>query len=115
MHVVPGRLKPETTQPNDPSSYLSWESRYVGSVRAINAGLFDAYLLKSLDGVAAAPDGEGAIITKCGAEGRKRCVFVKQGGDHFVQVGYFSTRDLPAVALAQQLQQVRASCDIAFL
>jgi hypothetical protein len=48
-------------------------------VRAINAGLFDSYLLKSLDGVAASPDGEGSIMVKCGAEGKKVCVFVKGG------------------------------------
>ena len=37
---------------------LSWESRCVGNIRAINAGLLDAYLLKSMDG---AP-GSGATV-----------------------------------------------------
>jgi hypothetical protein len=34
----------------DQHTFVSWESRYVGNVRAINAGLLDAYLLKSLSG-----------------------------------------------------------------
>ena len=29
---------------------MAWESRYVGNLRALNAALLDAYLLKSLDG-----------------------------------------------------------------
>jgi hypothetical protein len=35
--------------------FVAWESRYVGNLRAINAGLLDAYLLKSLDGFSITP------------------------------------------------------------
>lgn len=43
VHVFPGRSK--ATHP-----LVSWETRYPGAVRAINADLLDAYLLKSIDG-----------------------------------------------------------------
>ena len=56
---------------------LSWESRYVGNIRAINAGIFDAYLLKSLDGVAKSPDATGSAFLKCGPGGGKTCLFIK--------------------------------------
>lgn len=44
VHVLPGRGRRKRAE------RLSWESRYVGDVRALNAGLLDSYLLKSLDG-----------------------------------------------------------------
>ena len=44
VHVLPGRGRKNRAE------RLSWESRYVGDVRALNAGLLDSYLLKSLDG-----------------------------------------------------------------
>ena len=46
---------------------LAWESRYVGDVRVINAGLLDAYLLKSLDGAPSAGlEVKVLSIFKCG-------------------------------------------------
>ena len=36
--------------PNKEFPIFAWESRYVGNVRAVNAALIDAYMLKSLDG-----------------------------------------------------------------
>ena len=36
------------------SPMVSWEARYPGAVRALNADLLDSYLLKSLDGAPAA-------------------------------------------------------------
>eukprot|EP01051_Picozoa_sp_SAG22_P018997 SAG22_NODE_3368_length_1755_cov_1.553140_1_plen_411_part_10 len=46
VHTFPGHANkgPSQTLP------VAWESRYVGNVRALNAALLDAYLLKSLDG-----------------------------------------------------------------
>ena len=46
VHVIPGRLHEHMAGP-DKHNVLSWESRYVGNVRAINAGLFDAYRRRS--------------------------------------------------------------------
>lgn len=66
--------------------------RYVGNIRAINAGLLDAYLLKSLDGVAKTPVGEQAVFVKCGQNKSKICFFLK-GPDDTVDLGRFSTRD----------------------
>jgi cation diffusion facilitator CzcD-associated flavoprotein CzcO len=43
VHVFPGRGRARLP-------LVSWETRYPGSLRAINAGPLDAYLLKSLDG-----------------------------------------------------------------
>ena len=48
-------------------------------MRAINAGLFDAYLLKSLDSVAIGPVAAGNIMVRCGVEHKQVCVFVKAG------------------------------------
>ena len=76
VHVIPGRLNEHMSGP-DKHNVLSWESRYVGNVRAINAGLFDAYLLKSLDGAATAPDATGSAFLKCGTDGKKTCLFIK--------------------------------------
>lgn len=76
VHVIPGRLHDSMSGP-DKHNVLSWESRYVGNVRAINAGLFDAYLLKSLDGAATAPDATGSAFLKCGPDGKKTCLFIK--------------------------------------
>ena len=59
---------------------VSWESRYVGDVRVINAGLLDAYLLKSLDGAPSAGlETKGLSIFKCGRDQNgdqsKFCIF----------------------------------------
>ena len=110
VHVIPGRLSADTTAAEDPHSLVSWESRYVGNVRAINAGLFDSYLLKSLDGVAASPDAQGAIMAKCGPESEteesKICVFVKTDNGNTVHAGRYSTRDADAVALAREVERL---------
>lgn len=55
---------------------VSWEARYPGAVRALNADLFDAYLLKSLDGApAAAVHPETTAIIPCGPNKEKKCLF----------------------------------------
>lgn len=74
------------------TDFTSWESRYVGNVRAINAGLLDSYLLKSLDGIGLEPSAGGVVIRPCGLRkpnarnlsttplppsARKLCVFMK--------------------------------------
>jgi cation diffusion facilitator CzcD-associated flavoprotein CzcO len=46
VHLVPGRLRPEHVG-EDQHDFASWESRYVGHARAINAAILDSYLLKS--------------------------------------------------------------------
>ena len=88
----------------DGHDLLAWESRYVGNIRAINAGLLDAYLLKSLDGVAKTPVGEQAVLVKCGKNRQKICFFLK-GPDDTVDLGRFSTRDPWATALVKELEE----------
>ena len=46
---------------------VSWESRYEGDLRAVNAQLLDSYVLKSLDGGFAAngPNGETSVVLPC--------------------------------------------------
>nr|XP_006816535.1 PREDICTED: FAD-dependent oxidoreductase domain-containing protein 2-like [Saccoglossus kowalevskii] len=41
---------------------LSWETHYVGDVRAVNSDLFDTFRLKSLDGIYQAPINELKLI-----------------------------------------------------
>ena len=60
---IPGSATASTP---DPHTFLSWESRYVGNVRAINAGLMDAYLLKSLDGGLPFAYWDGLMMVRCG-------------------------------------------------
>uniref|UniRef100_A0ABM0MVH5 FAD-dependent oxidoreductase domain-containing protein 2-like n=1 Tax=Saccoglossus kowalevskii TaxID=10224 RepID=A0ABM0MVH5_SACKO len=45
---------------------LSWETHYVGDLRAINNGLLDTYQLKSLDGILEAPLEEVKLVKKDG-------------------------------------------------
>lgn len=75
VHIAPGRRSEVNFGEKDPHTLLSWESRYVGSARAINAGSFDAYLLKSLDSNSLGPDGSQSVLAKCGLDGKKFCVF----------------------------------------
>ena len=62
--------------------HTSWESRYVGSARAIRMGPVDGYLLKSLDAlplgdlVVASPD--RMVIKSC--MGGKKCLMHKSAG-----------------------------------
>ena len=58
--------------------HTSWESRYVGSLRAIRTGHLDAYLLKSLDGLPLA-DGivaakDRLMVKRC-YQGKQLCLF----------------------------------------
>ena len=82
VHVLPGRGRKKKAKA------LAWESKYVGDVRVINAGLLDAYLLKSLDGgvsnglTVARPAGPGHYssssalsILRCGEDQKKFCLF----------------------------------------
>ncbi|XP_070580581.1 FAD-dependent oxidoreductase domain-containing protein 2-like [Ptychodera flava] len=43
---------------------LSWETHYVGDLRAVNNGLLDTYQLKSLDGIMEAPVEEMKLVKK---------------------------------------------------
>lgn len=45
---------------------LSWETHYVGDLRAVNNGILDTYQLKSLDALLEAPIEEIAVIEKDG-------------------------------------------------
>jgi hypothetical protein len=87
--------------------------------------LFDAYLLKSLDGAATAPDATGSVFIKCGPDATRTCLFIKhedsassrkrpqhhspKGVDPLkvpmVHVGVYSTSDPWAVALTDELLQ----------
>ena len=86
--------------------------RYVGNIRAINAGIFDAYLLKSLDGAAATPTASDTVLLQCGNLANKYCLFLKgspmedarQGQTReTINLGRYSTRDAWAVKLVNQL------------
>jgi len=70
VHLVPGR-KPHAAK----NMLVSWESRYVGHVRAVNAALLDSYLLKSLDGFTTAVVADKSVIVPCGKGLRKVCLF----------------------------------------
>ena len=112
VHVLPGRPR-DSTEGEDQHDLVSWESRYVGNVRAINAGLFDAYLLKSLDGAAATPTASDIVLIQCGNLADKYCLFLKgspmedpkHGGmvRQTVNLGRYSTRDAWAMQIVQQL------------
>ena len=57
VHVMPGRGRRKRAE------RVSWESRYVGDIRALNAGLLDAYLY-----VAFRPSGSGVpVVRHCDA------------------------------------------------
>jgi cation diffusion facilitator CzcD-associated flavoprotein CzcO len=71
VHVFPGRPKPVSN-----AAEVSWEARYPGAVRAINAALWDSYLLKSLDGgMAVQVYPEDSALFLCGAGRKKKCIF----------------------------------------
>ena len=95
----------------DGHDFVSWESRYVGHIRAINAAPLDAYLLKSLDSVAATPTAQGCIMVKCGAGRSKVCLFLKAPDSiktdvdtEMIHLGTYSTRDEWAVKLVAELE-----------
>jgi len=71
------------SRPKPPHSVFSWESRYVGSLRAINIPHLDAYLLKSLDG-AGMRAGSFFALFKCGTNRTKRCALPLEGEDRQV-------------------------------
>jgi thioredoxin reductase len=76
VHLVPGRLRPEHVG-EDQHDFASWESRYVGHARAINAAILDSYLLKSLDGIALSPSAQDSVMVRCGLNQSRICVFIK--------------------------------------
>ena len=63
----------------DEHNFLSWESRYPGNLRAINAGILDAYLLKSLDGGLPVGVAEDMYMVACGPSPARNmtCMFSK--------------------------------------
>eukprot|EP00729_Bicosta_minor_P010555 gene10555-30280_t len=120
VHVVPGRLKPGFDGP-DRHEF----SRYVGNLRALNAGLLDAYLLKSLDGFSITPTMDKYVMVKCGKGRNKICLFRKgaplkqrrakktkgemdESGApppiQMVELGLYSVRDRWAVNLVEKLR-----------
>lgn len=75
VHMFGGRTNSERFA-KDTHQFVSWESRYVGDLRAINAGTLDSYTLKSLDGIGLG-ELNGLKIVKCGPNGTKICFFLK--------------------------------------
>ena len=63
----------------DEHNFVSWESRYPGNLRAINAGILDAYLLKSLDGGLPVGVAEDMYMIACGPPPARNmtCMFAK--------------------------------------
>ena len=88
VHIWPTRGKP-------PWPWVSWESRYSGSLRANTAGSLDGYLLDTLDAlglsdfVVANP--KRMMIVKC--LGNQLCLFNRntdpETGDHVALLGYY--------------------------
>jgi thioredoxin reductase len=88
VHIWPTRGKP-------PWPWVSWESRYSGSLRANTAGSLDGYLLDTLDAlglsdyVVANP--KRMMIVKC--LGDQLCLFNRNTnpdtGDHVALLGYY--------------------------
>lgn len=75
VHMFGGRHNSERFA-KDKHQFVSWESRYVGDLRALNAGTLDAYTLKSLDGIGLG-ELNGLRMVKCGPNGTKVCFFLK--------------------------------------
>lgn len=76
---------------------LRRESRYVGSVRAVNAQLLDSYLLKSLDGGFAddAISADKVSVHKCGRGLQQKCLFRTEthNGKRAVLLGQYALGD----------------------
>ena len=75
VHMFGGRTNSERFA-KDAHQFVSWESRYVGDLRALNAGTLDAYTLKSLDGIGLG-ELNGLKMVKCGPNATKVCFFLK--------------------------------------
>ena len=104
----------------DQKNFVSWESRYVGDVRAINAGILDAYLLKSLDGGLPFAYWDGLLMVPCGENSAKRCLFQKgkrtlhKATGEMVDtavIGRYSPTDTWAVDIVKRLERVRVELD----
>jgi hypothetical protein len=76
VHLFPGRKPGPDAHPK-----LAWELRYPGGVRAANAEVFDAYLLKSLDGGFAdySTPGDTLRVFRCGKNKEQRCLVQVEG------------------------------------
>jgi hypothetical protein len=94
----------------------SWETRYPGAIRATNAEIFDAYLLKSLDGGLA--DGnagvyaKGAAVRRCGPGKSQFCLMNAKpvelaNGTIFnaIVIPTFPTADRRSVQFYQSIQR----------
>jgi len=75
VHMFGGRNSADSSR-EDKHDFVAWESRYVGDLRALNAGTLDSYLLKSLDGFGLG-ELNGLKIVKCGPNSTKICFFLK--------------------------------------
>lgn len=101
--------------------HLSWETRYVGSLRAARVKPLDAYLLKSLDGYVSSNLAGGALLRTCyeGDEAAK-CFFFKQPGfldvDDYLQAGLLEagkseSEDFVAFLEAHGVEYQTRPCD----
>lgn len=104
VHVWLGRGEKQRNE------MVSWESRYVGDLRAINAGLLDAYLLKSIDGAL----NKRVTVTSfsihlCGEGRRKKCLFLKGPSEGSLLLGSLNKHDSWAVQFVEALGGARVS------
>ena len=93
--------------------HLSWETRYVGSLRAARAKPLDAYLLKSLDGYVSSNLAGGAVLRPCyTGERAAKCFFFRQPGfpnghtrdQDFLQAGLLHSTDPKGSAFIAMLR-----------
>lgn len=88
--------------------HSSWESRYVGSLRAIRTGHLDGYLLKSLDGMPLA-DGivaakDRIMVKKC--YGEKLCLFhLLPNTTGYFRLSFHNELDVAQMAAIESLHQ----------
>ena len=95
--------------------------RYVGNLRALNAGLLDAYLLKSLDGASEDPPADTLVMVRCAGgshlrkERAKVCMFKKEDPqpnstgavELTVTPGWYSPHDAWAKQLVADLRHLK--------
>ena len=94
VHVFPGRHKAVR------APMVSWEARYPGGVRAINTNLYDAYLLKSLDGgMASNVYADATAIVPCGEGKKKKCLFPYRASERYKAADVLDRPGDPATTL----------------
>jgi hypothetical protein len=90
VHMWPTRLNAQGNC-NLPTS---WESRYIGALRATRTAVLDGYMMGALDSLpvsgSVVADPERMMIIKC--FGKRKCLFDlsrDSAGNHVVNLGYF--------------------------